>query len=98
MAFNPNAAAAATVANMFGGNQQQDDSWKAQGFINIYLPTKNGEPKKIGTIYLHENKPLEKQLLDRLKVDEEAVLEALQAKIELRFNVAGGSQHDSFDI
>lgn len=99
MAFNPNAQAAmANVANMFGAQQQQDDSWKAQGFLNIYLPTTQGGRRKIGTIYLHENKQMEKQLIERLKADPEAVIEALLGKIEMEFNEAGGNTTDSFDI
>lgn len=95
MAFQPNAMMAQNVASMFP--QQQDESWKSQGFINIYLPTTSGTRRKIGTIYLKETKALEKHLLDRLKADPEATLQALANKLEFDFNTAE-EKDEQFDL
>jgi len=43
--------------------QANSDSWKAQGFLNLYLPSKNGQRKKLGAIPLKESKHSEKHLL-----------------------------------
>ena len=40
-----------------------NDNWKAQGFLNFYLPAKNGGRKKLGAIPLKESKGNEKALL-----------------------------------
>lgn len=41
MAFNTNTAAATQTSN---------DSWKAAGFLNFYLPGPDGKPSKLGAI------------------------------------------------
>lgn len=42
----------------------QPDSWKAQGFINLYLPAKDGgKRRKLGAIPLKDSKPAEKLLM-----------------------------------
>lgn len=86
--FN-NASAPATAA--------QDESWKAQGFINIYLPTKGGGERKLGTIALHEKKPAEKQLIDWLKADEKNI-QTLVGKLMFNFNTAEPKEGSEFDL
>jgi hypothetical protein len=61
MAFNRSNAAAAPSAS--------DDSWKASGFINLYLPSHDGKRRKLGAMPLKESKANEKQLLDWLNED-----------------------------
>lgn len=46
---NTNAAQSTNTAN-------RDDSWKADGFINFYLPGANGKPSKLGAIALKKGK------------------------------------------
>lgn len=51
-------------------NQQQEtaeESWKAGGFLNFYLPTENGETRKLGAISLrlsNEDEDALRQWLD----------------------------------
>lgn len=59
MAFNNNTAQASN-------NNQRNDNWKASGFINLYLPSKQGGRRKLGAIPLKANRAAEKQLLDWL--------------------------------
>lgn len=87
--FNGQAAAAA--------NAQADESWKAQGFINLYLPTKGGAKRKLGTIALHEKKPAEKALIDWLKADEKNAA-LLLSKVEVNFQTAEASEGSMFDL
>tara|TARA_B100001559_G_C16478504_1_gene612578 strand:+ start:1514 stop:1786 length:273 start_codon:yes stop_codon:yes gene_type:complete len=79
MAFNSNARNnQPAVAN---------DNWKAQGFINIYLPTPDGGRRKIGSIALKESKAYEAALLKRLSTDPLAIQKMAEA-IQLDFQLA----------
>ena len=65
MAFRTNTSAAAAMSNTL--NQE---NWKADGFVNLYLPsTDGGKRKKLGAIPLRANKPAEAALLEWLKKD-----------------------------
>lgn len=64
MSFNRNTNAVTTAeAN------QGNDSWKAQGFLNFYLPTQDGKRKKLGAIALKDSRADEKRLLAWLNED-----------------------------
>lgn len=80
MAFNTNAARS---------NQSQvaNENWRAQGFINIYLPTPDGGRRKIGSIPLKESKAYEAALLKRLSSDPLAI-QKMQEAILLDFQLA----------
>jgi len=67
------------------GQQDQDDSWKATAFINIYIPGPNGK-RKLGSIPLKDSKAFEAAVIERLK--QEGGLEALAKVIELDFQLA----------
>lgn len=88
MAFQP-----ATAVN----NTPSNDSWKAQGFLNFYLPGKNGSRKKLGAIPLKENKPNEKTLLAWLNEDPSRVGSILE-KLELEYQSATPSDTSGFDL
>lgn len=93
MAFNRNgnnnsAPAAANTTN---------DDWKAQGFINFYLPAKDGSRRKLGAIPLKESKPQEKILLDWLEADPKNV-EALLAKLIVEYRPAEAPESSGFDL
>ena len=78
MAFQSSNAAAKTPSN---------DSWKAQGFLNFYLPSKTGGRKKLGAIPLREAKLNENQLLAWLNEDPSRVAKIL-ATLEIEFQSA----------
>ena len=61
MAFNTNTNTAA--------NAQSNDSWKAQGFINLYLPAAEGKKRKLGAIPLKAARSSEKALMEWLESD-----------------------------
>ena len=77
MAFNNQARNTATNA--------QDDSWKAQAFINLYVPTPDGGRRKIGALALKESKPYEAALIERLQSEEgmQAFIDALQCDFQM---------------
>ena len=64
----------------------QNDDWKAQAFINIYIPTPDGGRRKLGSIPLRESKSFEKAVIERLK--EEGGLESLQEVAIFDFQLA----------
>lgn len=88
MAFN---TAAQTVPG------QQNDNWKAQGFLNLYLPSKEGGRKKLGAIPLKESKPTEKTLLAWLNEDPSRV-KVILSKLEMEYQSAEASDKNGFDL
>lgn len=91
MAFQtPNNANVSPFPGQAPAQAGQNDKWKSDAFINLYLPTESGERRKIGSIGLKLSKPLEKQLLDYLADNGEEGLANLKEKIELDFKRADG--------
>lgn len=90
MAFNSGNAAR-------NDNQQTNDSWKAQGFLNLYLPAKDGKRMKLGAIPLKQSKPAEKKMLDWLKEDPSRV-EQILAKLDIEFKSATPDDAIGFDL
>lgn len=78
MAFNNAPAETNTAAN--------NDKWKAQAFINIWVGGANGSRKKIGSIPLRDNKMFEAALIKRLQ--EEGAVEAMMDALEIDFQMA----------
>ena len=72
MAFSNNATRNTNAA---------DDSWKAQGFINLYLPSKDGKRRKLGAIPLKTNKASEAELLAFLEKDPANMAKVLSSLI-----------------
>ena len=67
MGFNTNAARASTASSTNAG--PKNDSWKASGFLNLYLPGNQGQPKKLGAINLRDANASEKRLCAWLTED-----------------------------
>ncbi len=90
MAFQPN-------TNAGSSNQSNNDSWKAQGFLNLYLPTKDGKRMKLGAIPLKEAKDSEKKLLVWLNEDPSRV-EAILGKLVIEYKSAVPTEGSGFDL
>lgn len=90
MAFNTNTNTASAPSN---------DSWKAQGFLNLYLPSKDGKGgrRKLGAIPLKEAKPAEKQLMEWLNEDP-ARVSVIMSKLVIEYQSAAGADTAGFDI
>ena len=86
--FNTNTAAAQA-------NNSED--WKAQAFINVWLPTKAGGKRKVGAIPLKTSRAGDAQLIDFLSGGEEA-LRTLVNKLEFDFQLSGGNPDSAFDL
>lgn len=74
MAFNRNAAAQ---------QQQNDDNWKAAGFLNFYIKREDGSKAKIGAIPLKDTRGFDKALIARLK--EDGAIDDLMQVLEIDF-------------
>ena len=68
-------------------NVQTNTNWKAQGFLNLYLPDKKGGRRKLGAIPLKDAKPNEKELLAWLNEDPSRV-EIIMSKLEMEYQPA----------
>lgn len=75
--FNFNAPAA---------TNSQDESWKAQAFLNIWVRRADNSRAKIGAIALKEQRSFDKALIERLQ--QEDGVEALMGALELDFQMA----------
>ena len=90
MAFNNSNAARAT--NPRSGNE----AWKASGFLNLYLPAKNGNRKKVGAIPLRDNNRNEKALLEWLNQDPEANVATLLSHLIIDYVPVDESDDNTF--
>lgn len=89
MAFNAAVSNAVTTPS--------NDTWKAQGFLNFYLPSKTGGRKKLGAIPLRESKGNEKALLAWLNEDPSRVAQIL-SKLEIEYQSAMPADTAGFDL
>ena len=93
MAFNRNAAAPApSAAIAVPGNWE-----RAKGFLNIYLPSKDGKRRKVGAIALRESKLIENQILSFLEADE-ANLPKLASKLIFEYQSAAVNEGTKLDL
>lgn len=91
MAFQSNAAAPAPTNNA-------NSNWeKAAGFVNLYLPSKDGKRRKLGAIPLKLSRVNEKALVEWLESDEENVGK-LASKLIVEYQSAAVSEAHSFDL
>lgn len=91
MAYQSSAAQSTSSVNT------SNENWKAQGFLNLYLPAKNGQRRKLGAIPLKESKANEKQLLAWLNEDPSRVTQIL-AKLEIEYQSAASNDEHAFAL
>lgn len=85
------------TAQRNAGTGTNNDQWKAQGFLNLYLPSRDGGRRKLGSIPLKQAKPAEAQLLEWLNEDPSRIGQLL-AKLELDYQPAEGRASSGFDL
>lgn len=77
----------------------QPDSWKAQGFINLYLPAKDGgKRRKLGAIPLKDSKPAEKLLMAWLAEDPVGNSAKILSKLIIEYQSATPADTAGFDL
>jgi hypothetical protein len=72
-----------------------NDNWKSDAFINLYIPTNGGKRRKVGSIPLKNSKPFEADLISKLSTDPDAI-NRLLAMCELEFNLAEPDNESGF--
>ena len=77
-----------TNTNTAGTNEQ----WKADAFINIYLPTSGGKRRKLGFIALKNARAFDQAVIDRLSTGGEEAIQALMKVMEVEFHTAEGEE------
>lgn len=73
------------------------DSWKAVGYINLYLLSVRGNVKKLGGIPLRASRSAEKELNAWLNAKAENVA-TMAAQLIVEFNDSEASNADQFDL
>ena len=89
MSFKTNNAVAESTTN---------DSWKAKGFINFYLPTKDGGRKKVGAIPLKAAKPNEVALAEYLESDPEVNGKNFMNRLVMEYVSAEPTVGSAYDL
>jgi len=96
MGFNQN-----TKNGQSQSNNDRDAS-KAVGFINIWLPTKDGGKRKVGAIPLRGNKDNEVSLAEYLgtgtEEEQAAKLANFVGKIKIDFQSSTPTEGSAFDL
>ena len=95
MAFNRSNAATSAVsapAIAVPGNWE-----RAKGFLNIYLPSKDGKRRKVGAIALRESKLIENQILGFLEADE-GNLDKLVVKLIFEYQSTAANEGTKLDL
>jgi len=79
-----------------GGNQ----NWRADAFVNIYLPRRDGSRAKLGSISLKASRATDAQVIEHLQnaPDLATALEQLKGRLEIDFNMADGSDSAALDL
>lgn len=75
------------------------DTWKAQGFLNLYLPAKDGgKRRKLGAIPLKDSKPAEKILMAWLAEDPAGNSAKILSKLIIEYQSATPADTAGFDL
>lgn len=74
------------------------DNKRASGFINIYLPTKEGGKRKLGAIPLLDSDPRQKAVREVLEAEGDAGIARLHSKLIIEYNSATPTEGSAFDL
>jgi len=67
------------------GNNSGNGDWKADAFLNLFLPRKDGSRMKLGFCALKLSQADQAQLINWIKEDPEAHIEILKQKLVIEF-------------
>lgn len=84
-----------------GRNNSQsgnNDDWKANAFLNCFLPRRNGTRMKLGFFPLKENNVDQAKLIQWIKENPEERLAALLDKLVIEFHEVGSADESDLDL
>lgn len=80
-------------------NGQQEEKWKADGFLNLYLPGADGNPKKLGAVALHKRKKADAQIIAALEgQNAEQIMQFILQNLSAQYQPADGSGAAGFAL
>lgn len=91
MAFN------SSNAKRSNSNDSDNQAWKAQGYLNLYLPSKDGARRKLAGIPLRDSKPNECAIRAWLEEDTSRV-DIILDKLEIEYQPATQAEGAAFDL
>lgn len=83
-----------TRNNQSGNN----DDWKADAFLNVFLPRRNGTRMKLGYFALKENNIDQAKLIAWIKEDPEGRLASLLDKLVIEFHEVSNQEESDLDL
>lgn len=79
-------------------NNTGNESWKAQAFLNLWLPSKDGgKRRKLGAIPLKASNASERLMIEWLTEDPTRVA-AILSKLVIDFQIATADSKTGFDL
>ncbi len=86
-------------SNNRGGQSNGNNSdWKADAFLNVFIPRRNGTRMKLGFFPLKENNVDQAKLIQWIKEDPEARIAALISKLVIEFHEVGNQDESDLDL
>lgn len=81
-----------------GRNNNQSDDWRADAFLNVFLPRRNGTRMKLGFFPLKESNVDQAKLIAWIKEDPEGRLASLLEKLVIEFHEVGPQDESDLDL
>lgn len=100
MAFDTNNGSGRNGNSGNNNARENNEAWKAHGFINLYVKNKGGTRSKLGVIVLKEANVREHELSKWLAGDDEnkTNLALLANRIQFEYNPADTGDASHFDL
>lgn len=77
---------------------QAGDDWKADAFLNCFLPRKNGTRMKLGYFPLKSNNIDQQKLIEWIRENPEERLVALLDKLVIEFHEVSQQEESDLDL
>lgn len=81
-----------------GGRNNQSDDWRADAFLNLFIPRKNGSRMKLGFCALKSTNVDQAKLIEWLREDPETRLANLLGKLIIEFHEVGNTDESDLDL
>lgn len=79
-------------------NQSGNEDWKADAFLNVFLPRRNGTRMKLGYFALKESNVDQAKLIAWIKEDPEGRLSSLLDKLVIEFHEVSSQEESDLDL